>query len=78
MPTTTDQGKAIDISAADGTFVITDAGNTEQTFNFEIWDANAATNDKWSASTAAVVNGVIVSAGLVRPMVKDIVRSLIH
>ena len=78
VPTTTDQGKAIDISAADGTFVITDAGNTEQTFNFEIWDADAATGDKWSASTAVVVNGAIVSAGLVRPMVKDIVRSLIH
>ena len=62
VPLLTDQGKAIDISAADGTFVITGAGDTEQTFDFEIWDANAATGDKWSASAAVVVNGNIVGA----------------
>ena len=69
MPLLTDQGKAIDISSADGTFVITDAGNTEQTFEFEIWDADAATGDKWSASTAVVVNGVIVGATTSNPRV---------
>ena len=57
-PTTTNEGKALTLNV-DGTFSIAAAGNTEQTFSFEIWDANAATNDKWSASTAAVVNGVI-------------------
>ena len=77
-PTTTNEGKALTINV-DGTFSIAAAGNTEQTFSFEIWDANAATNDKWSASTAAVVNGVIVgSTGLVRPLVSSMVRSIIH
>jgi len=78
VPLLTDQGKAIDISAADGTFVITDAGNTEQTFSFEIWDADGPTGEKWSESTAVVINGVIVSNGLVRPLVSSMVRSLIH
>ena len=78
VPTTTDQGKAIDISAADGTFVITDAGNTTQTFNFEIWDADAATGDKWSASAAVVVNGAIVSgvSRMLRPVLRNVLKTV--
>ena len=79
-PTTTDQGKTLTINV-DGTFTIAAAGNTEQTFDFEIWDANAATNDKWSASTAAVVNGVIVSGGILsnvlRSPLKDVLRNVL-
>tara|TARA_R110000851_G_scaffold327999_1_gene498178 strand:+ start:2235 stop:3347 length:1113 start_codon:yes stop_codon:yes gene_type:complete len=71
-PTTTDQGNTLTFNV-DGTFSIAAAGNTEQTFSFEVWDANAATNDKWSASTAAVVNGVIVSvSGIVSELFSEI------
>jgi hypothetical protein len=80
-PTTTTQGNALTINV-DGTFSITGAGNTEQTFSFEVWDANAATNDKWSASTAAVVNGVIVGGGgilrnVLRSPLKNILRNVL-
>jgi hypothetical protein len=79
-PTTTDLGKTLTINV-DGTFSITDAGNTEQTFDFEIWDANAASGDKWTASTAAVVNGVIVSGGILsnvlRSPLKDVLRNVL-
>jgi hypothetical protein len=60
VPLLTNQGKSIDISAADGTFVIVGAGDTEQTFSFEIWDATGPVGEKWSASTAAVINGFVV------------------
>tara|TARA_R110002126_G_scaffold88849_1_gene212712 strand:+ start:2151 stop:3266 length:1116 start_codon:yes stop_codon:yes gene_type:complete len=80
-PTTTNEGKALTINV-DGTFSIAAAGNTEQTFSFEVWDANAATNDKWSASTAVVVNGVIVGGGgilrnVLRSPLKDILRNVL-
>ena len=80
-PTTTTQGKALTINV-DGTFSIAAAGNTEQTFSFEVWDANAATNDKWSASTAVVVNGVIVGGGgilrnVLRSPLKNILRNVL-
>lgn len=76
VPTLTDQGKAIDISAADGTFIITAAGDTEQTFDYEIWDANGPTNDKWSLSSAVVINGVIVSGGIVEPLTQNLTHNL--
>ena len=80
-PTTTNEGKALTINV-DGTFSIAAAGNTEQTFSFEVWDANAATNDKWSASTAVVVNGVIVGGGgilrnVLRSPLKNILRNVL-
>ena len=76
VPLLTDQGKAIDISAADGTFVITAAGNTLQTFSFEIWDATGPTNEKWSLSIAAVINGIIVSGGIVTPLTQNLTSDL--
>jgi hypothetical protein len=77
-PTTTDQGNTLTFNV-DGTFSIAAAGNTEQTFSFEIWDANAATNDKWSASTAAVVNGVIVGGGgILRSVLKSPLKNILR
>ena len=78
VPLLTDQGKSIDISGAKGEFNIVDAGNTEQTFNFEIWDADAATGDKWSASTAVVVNGAIVSGGILRNVLRSPLRNILR
>lgn len=77
VPLLTDQGKAIDISAADGTFVITAAGDTEQTFMFELWDQTGPVNERWSLFTAVVINGVIQAGGaIVIPLTQELTQDL--
>lgn len=77
-PLLTDQGNAIDISAANGTFVITGAGSVEQTFSFEIWDATGPTAEKWSSSTAAVINGVVQSGGIMRNILRSPLSNILR
>ncbi len=72
-PKLTDQGKTLTV-AADGTFVITAASGL-QTFSIRIWDAS---DETWSASTIATINGVVVSSDMVSPMVSNMVTGMVN
>ena len=72
-PKLTDQGKTL-TAAADGTFVITAASGL-QTFSIRVWDA---TDETWSASTVATINGVVVSGGMSEAMVSDMTTAMVN
>jgi len=56
-PLLTDQGKVLTV-AANGTFVVSDAGNTLQTFSIRVWDD---TDSTWSSAAVATINDTVVA-----------------